>query len=103
MTWTRRSRLPNALPCCTTAKSSSKARAPRWSPIRARGRSILASEALAVCGIDTFYGDSHVLHDVSFALRRGRLLRLLGGNGGGETTCMNTEMGYLKWRGGETT
>src|ERR1700736_972075 len=100
MTWTRRWRLPNALPCCTTAKSLSKARAPRWSPIRARGRSILASEALAVCGIDTFYGDSHVLHDVSFALQRGRLLGLLGRNGAGKTTCMSTVMGFLKPRRG---
>jgi len=60
----------------------------------------LASEALAVCGIDTFYGDSHVLHDVSFALRPGRLLGLLGRNGAGKTTCMSTVMGLLKPRRG---
>jgi branched-chain amino acid transport system ATP-binding protein len=60
----------------------------------------LASEALAVCGIDTFYGDSHVLHDVSFALRPGRLLGLLGRNGAGKTTCMSTVMGFLKPRCG---
>jgi branched-chain amino acid transport system ATP-binding protein len=60
----------------------------------------LASEALAVCGIDTFYGDSHVLHDVSFALQRGRLLGLLGRNGAGKTTCMSTVMGFLKPRCG---
>ena len=60
----------------------------------------MASEALAVCGIDTFYGDSHVLHDVSFALRPGRLLGLLGRNGAGKTTCMSTVMGFLKPRCG---
>jgi branched-chain amino acid transport system ATP-binding protein len=60
----------------------------------------LVSEALAVCGIDTFYGDSHVLHDVSFALRPGRLLGLLGRNGAGKTTCMSTVMGFLKPRRG---
>ena len=60
----------------------------------------MASEALAVCGIDTFYGDSHVLHDVSFALQRGRLLGLLGRNGAGKTTCMSTVMGLLKPRRG---
>jgi branched-chain amino acid transport system ATP-binding protein len=60
----------------------------------------LASEALAVCGIDTFYGDSHVLHDVSSALQRGRLLGLLGRNGAGKTTCMSTVMGFLKPRRG---
>ena len=60
----------------------------------------MASEALALCGIDTFYGDSHVLHDVSFALQRGRLLGLLGRNGAGKTTCMSTVMGFLKPRRG---
>jgi branched-chain amino acid transport system ATP-binding protein len=60
----------------------------------------LATEALGVCGIDTFYGDSHVLHDVSFSLQRGRLLGLLGRNGAGKTTCMSTIMGFLKPRRG---
>ena len=41
----------------------------------------MATEALAISGIDTYYGDSHVLHGVSFALQPGRLLGLLGRNG----------------------
>jgi branched-chain amino acid transport system ATP-binding protein len=61
----------------------------------------LAIEALAVSGIDTFYGDSHVLHGVSFALKAGHLLGLLGRNGAGKTTCMATIMGFLKPRQGE--
>jgi branched-chain amino acid transport system ATP-binding protein len=60
----------------------------------------VAIEALAVAGINTFYGDSHVLHDVSFSLRPGRLLGLLGRNGAGKTTCMSTIMGFLKPRRG---
>jgi branched-chain amino acid transport system ATP-binding protein len=60
----------------------------------------LATEALAVSGIDTFYGDSHVLHGVSFSLQPGRLLGLLGRNGAGKTTCMSTIMGFLKPRHG---
>jgi branched-chain amino acid transport system ATP-binding protein len=60
----------------------------------------LATEALVVSGIDTFYGDSHVLHGVSFSLRRGRLLGLLGRNGAGKTTCMSTIMGFLAPRRG---
>jgi len=55
-----------------------------------------ATAALAVSGIDTYYGDSHVLHDVSFALEEGHLLGLLGRNGAGKTTCMATIMGFLK-------
>jgi branched-chain amino acid transport system ATP-binding protein len=60
----------------------------------------LATEALDIAGIDTFYGDSHVLHGVSFALQPGRLLGLLGRNGAGKTTCMATIMGFLKPRRG---
>jgi branched-chain amino acid transport system ATP-binding protein len=60
----------------------------------------VAIEALAVAGINTFYGDSHVLHHVSFSLRPGRLLGLLGRNGAGKTTCMSTIMGFLKPRRG---
>jgi branched-chain amino acid transport system ATP-binding protein len=56
--------------------------------------------ALAVDGIDAYYGDSHVLHGVSFALAPGRLLGLLGRNGAGKTTCMSTIMGFLKPRRG---
>jgi branched-chain amino acid transport system ATP-binding protein len=60
----------------------------------------LATDALDIAGIDTFYGDSHVLHGVSFTLRQGRLLGLLGRNGAGKTTCMSTIMGFLKPRRG---
>jgi branched-chain amino acid transport system ATP-binding protein len=60
----------------------------------------LATEALAISDIDTYYGDSHVLHGVSFSLQPGRLLGLLGRNGAGKTTCMATIMGFLKPRGG---
>jgi branched-chain amino acid transport system ATP-binding protein len=60
----------------------------------------LATEALEVRGIDAYYGDSHVLHAVSFALQGGRLLGLLGRNGAGKTTCMAAIMGFLKPRRG---
>src|SRR5258708_15705212 len=100
MTWTRRWALPSASPCCTTARSSSRARVPRWSPTRAPGRGILATEALDVSGIDAYYSDSHVLHAVSFGLKGGRLLGLLGRNVAGKTTCMATIMGFLKPRRG---
>jgi branched-chain amino acid transport system ATP-binding protein len=60
----------------------------------------LATEALHLADIDAYYGDSHVLHGISFTLQRGRLLGLLGRNGAGKTTCMNTIMGFLKPRTG---
>jgi branched-chain amino acid transport system ATP-binding protein len=60
----------------------------------------LASEALRIRDVDAYYGDSHVLHGVGFALQPGRLLGLLGRNGAGKTTCMATIMGFLRPRRG---
>ena len=60
----------------------------------------MASEALRIRDVDTYYGDSHVLHGVGFALQGGRLLGLLGRNGAGKTTCMSTIMGFLRPRRG---
>ena len=60
-----------------------------------------ATDALALASIDALYADSHVLHGVSFALRAGRVLALLGRNGAGKTTCMNAIVGFLPPRGGE--
>jgi branched-chain amino acid transport system ATP-binding protein len=47
-----------------------------------------------------YYGDSHVLHEVSFVLGEGRLLGLLGRNGAGKSTCMNVAVGLLPARAG---
>ena len=58
------------------------------------------AEILAVAGLNALYGDSHVLHDVSFALESGRVLALLGRNGAGKTTCMNAITGLLPPRDG---
>jgi branched-chain amino acid transport system ATP-binding protein len=50
--------------------------------------------------VDAFYGDGHVLHNVSFAVGQGRLLGLIGRNGAGKTTCMNVAVGLLPSRAG---
>jgi len=60
----------------------------------------LATEALALDGVDALYGESHVLHGVSLQLGEGRVLALLGRNGAGKTTCMNTVIGFLRPRNG---
>jgi branched-chain amino acid transport system ATP-binding protein len=61
----------------------------------------LAPDALSLTDLHTFYGDSHVLHGVSFSLRPGGVLALLGRNGAGKTTCISTIIGFLKPQGGE--
>jgi branched-chain amino acid transport system ATP-binding protein len=60
----------------------------------------LAIEALTLSEVDALYGDSHVLHGVSFSLNAGRVLALLGRNGAGKTTCMNAIIGFLPPRRG---
>ena len=59
------------------------------------------TEALSLSGVDALYGESHVLHRVSFSLNPGRVLALLGRNGAGKTTCMNAVIGFLPPRAGE--
>jgi branched-chain amino acid transport system ATP-binding protein len=61
----------------------------------------LASDALSLTNVHAFYGDSHILHGVSFSLRPGGVLALLGRNGAGKTTCISTVVGFLKPREGE--
>jgi branched-chain amino acid transport system ATP-binding protein len=61
----------------------------------------LAPDALSLTDVNAFYGDSHILHGVSFALRPGAVLALLGRNGAGKTTCISTIIGFLQPRDGE--
>jgi branched-chain amino acid transport system ATP-binding protein len=61
----------------------------------------LAPDALSLTNLHTFYGDSHVLHGVSFSLASGGVLALLGRNGAGKTTCISTIIGFLKPQQGE--
>ena len=51
--------------------------------------------------VNAFYGDSHILHGVSFSLGAGGVLALLGRNGAGKTTCISTVIGFLKPRDGQ--
>ena len=60
----------------------------------------MGTDALGIDGVDAYYGDSHILHGVSFGLQPGRLLGLLGRNGAGKTTCMAVIVGLLKPRHG---
>jgi len=61
----------------------------------------LAPDALSLTNVHSFYGESHILHGVSFSLRPGAVLALLGRNGAGKTTCISTIIGFLKPRDGE--
>jgi len=51
-------------------------------------------------GLHTFYGVSHILHGVDFAVRRGETIGLMGRNGMGKTTLLRTIMGLVRPRQG---
>jgi branched-chain amino acid transport system ATP-binding protein len=55
---------------------------------------------LEIDNINTYYGDSHILHGVSLSVGEGEIVCLLGRNGAGKTTTILTVMGYLQPRPG---
>jgi branched-chain amino acid transport system ATP-binding protein len=55
---------------------------------------------LEVDGIQTYYGDSHVLHDVSLRVAPGETVALLGRNGAGKTTLIRSIVGFTPPREG---
>jgi branched-chain amino acid transport system ATP-binding protein len=63
----------------------------------------LPDDALRLEAINTRYGDSHVLHDVSLRLSEGRVLTLLGRNGAGKTTTMHSIIGFQPVSSGTVT
>lgn len=55
---------------------------------------------LSIQGINTYYGYSHVLHDVSLDVPQGTVVALLGRNGVGKTTTLRSVMGLTPARSG---
>ncbi len=51
---------------------------------------------LELRGIDTFYGPSHVLQNVSVQVNQGEIVCLLGANAAGKTTTMKTIFGIVR-------
>ena len=55
---------------------------------------------LDLAGINTYYGDSHILQGVDLQIPAGRALGLLGRNGMGKTTLIRSLMGYVPMAAG---
>ena len=58
---------------------------------------------LRLNGINTYYGESHILRGLSLDIEQGELVTLLGRNGAGKTTTVKTIMGILSPQSGTIT
>jgi ABC-type branched-subunit amino acid transport system ATPase component/ABC-type branched-subunit amino acid transport system permease subunit len=58
---------------------------------------------LTVANVDTFYGKSHILNDVSFTLHENEIIALLGRNGAGKSTLLKTLVGIAPASNGKIT
>ena len=55
---------------------------------------------LEVNGLNSYYGDSHILFDVSLRVERNEVVALLGRNGAGKSTTLKSLMGVVRPRAG---
>ncbi len=55
---------------------------------------------LAVNNLEAWYGESHILHGVTFDVQPGEVVTLLGRNGVGKTTTLKAIMGIVETRTG---
>jgi branched-chain amino acid transport system ATP-binding protein len=56
---------------------------------------------IEVNGLNSYYGDSHILFDVSLQVGRNEVVALLGRNGAGKSTTLKSLMGVLTPRAGK--
>ena len=56
---------------------------------------------LEIRGLNTYYGESHILRDVDLKVLAGEMVCLIGRNGVGKTTLLKSLIGLLKPRSGE--
>jgi branched-chain amino acid transport system ATP-binding protein len=59
-----------------------------------------AGEILSVSNLEAWYGESHILHGVTFNVKAGEVVTLLGRNGAGKTTTLKSILGMIAKRAG---
>ena len=63
----------------------------------------MADTILSVNDINVYYGSIHAIKGISFDVRQGEIVTLIGANGAGKSTTLNTISGLLRPRTGEIT
>ena len=59
------------------------------------------ADALALNGVTAGYGETHVLEGVNLGLAQGESLSIIGRNGVGKSTLLETVMGHTTLHAGE--
>src|SRR6185312_792466 len=89
--------------CSTKAASWPRAVRTRSAAIRMSRRPIWGGWTMSLLEIDrinSFYGDSHILFDVSMRVEEHEVVALLGRNGAGKSTTLKSLMGVVTPRSG---
>src|SRR5262245_24854283 len=81
-------------PCRTTRKCAK----PIWGS--AMNEAARSAPLLGVNELQAWYGESHILHGVTFEVLAGEVVTLLGRNGAGKTTTLKSIMGIVGRRSG---
>lgn len=56
----------------------------------------IMENVIEVCGVNKYFGEEHVLKDVSHAFEKGKIHGIVGNNGSGKTVLMKCICGFLK-------
>ncbi len=70
---------------------------------KARSSAAASQPLLQLDKVNTFYGKSHILNDVSFTVHEREIVALLGRNGAGKSTLLKTLVGIVPPASGEIT
>ena len=61
----------------------------------------MSAALLEVSGLNSYYGDSHILFDVALRVARSEVVALMGRNGAGKSTTLKSLMGVVTPRSGK--
>jgi branched-chain amino acid transport system ATP-binding protein len=62
---------------------------------------VITAPVLAVNDVHTYYGSIHALQGISLEVGKGEIVTLIGGNGAGKSTTLNTISGIVRPRSGQ--
>src|SRR4051794_1254252 len=73
------------------------------SPLISVRKKPMAERLIEASGLQTYYGNSHILRGVAFHVDRGETIGLMGRNGMGKSTLLKSLVGLVRPREGSVT